>query len=156
MSISQDGEDGENGEEGASLSVVRSDLHERSADLVDLEVENSTIILGGSGGGVFITVYHARVEYLVPNHALPSFEYGVTLVLPAPTANEAGAAVTAGTLKDLPLVPVSFKDWVLNPETFPADIAARGFTAEAKITLRARTEEGRELETSASVTVIFE
>jgi hypothetical protein len=105
--------------------------------------------------GVSIAVYSATVELFTTGHLLRSFTYPVTLFLPAPAAGEAGVAATTAVLRSLPLVPAALKAWILNPDTFPADIAAAGFTAEAKITLRGRTEEGRELETSASVTVVF-
>jgi hypothetical protein len=138
-----------------SASVIESDLQDGETDTVDVKVQNSTMILGDVGGGVSITVYHATVEYFVEGYSFPSFQYAVTLFLPPPTSGESGAATTEGTLDDLPLVPVSLKDWILNPVNFPPEIAARGFTGTARITLRGRTEEGRELDVSSSVTVVF-
>ena len=137
-----------------STSVIESDLQSGETDTVDVVVQNSTIILG-IGGGVSITVYHATVEYFVEGYTFPSFQYTVTLFLPAPTSGEVGGATSEGTLNDLPLVPNALKNWILNPDTFPAEIAARGFTGEARVTLRGRTVEGRELETSAGVAVFF-
>jgi hypothetical protein len=139
----------------SSSSVIESDLQNRETDTVDVEVQNSTIILGDVGGGVSITVYHATVEYFVQGHTFPSYQYTVTLFLPAPTSGDAGAADSTETLIGLPLVPTALKDWILDPANFPPEIAARGFTGEARITLRGRTEEGRELDVSSSVTVVF-
>jgi hypothetical protein len=136
-------------------SVFESNLRDGTTDTADVEVQNFTVILGGSDVGVSIAVYSATVELFTTGHLLRSFTYPVTLFLPAPAAGEAGVAATTAVLRSLPLVPAALKAWILNPDTFPADIAAAGFTAEAKITLRGRTEEGRELETSASVTVVF-
>lgn len=143
------------GETTTSTSVIESDLQDGKTDTVDVTVQNSTIILGDVGGGVSITVYHATVEYFVEGQNLPSYQYTVTLFLPAPTSGDAGAADSTGTLIGLPLVPTALKDWILNPANFPPEIAARGFTGEARITLRGRTEEGRELDVSSSVTVVF-
>ena len=136
-------------------SVIESDLQSGVTDTVDVEVQNSTIILGDVGGGVFITVYHAAVEYHVQGYDFPSYQYTVTLFLPAPTSGEAGSADSKGVLEDLPLVPAALKSWILDPGNFPPEIAARGFTGEARVTLKGRTEEGRELEVSGSVTVVF-
>jgi len=139
----------------SSGSVIESDLQSGVTDTVDVEVQNSTIILGDVGGGVFITVYHAAVEYHVQGYDFPSYQYTVTLFLPAPTSGEAGSADSKGVLEDLPLVPAALKSWILDPGNVPPEIAARGFTGEARVTLKGRTEEGRELEVSGSVTVVF-
>ena len=140
--------------EAPSASVVESDLQDGTTNTVDVEVQNTSFILG-SGNGASVTVYHATVDYFVQGQSLPSYQYVVTLFLPAPTSGDAGDSSSTGTLEDLPLVPAALKSWILNPANFPAEIAARGFSGEARITLRARTEEGRELETSAGITVVF-
>jgi hypothetical protein len=142
-------------EDDPASSVGTSDLQSGTTDTADVTVQNTTVILGASDSGVSITVYHARVEYFVQGQNLPSYEYVVTLFLPPPSSGDAGASSSTATLQEFPLVPVALKNWILNPANFPAEIAAAGFSGEARITLRARTEEGRELETSAGVTVIF-
>jgi hypothetical protein len=138
-----------------STSVVKSELQSATTDAVDVVVQNTTVILGGSGGGVSITVYHATVEYFVEGQNLPSYEYVVILYLPAPTTDDVGEASSTGTLEEFPLVPAALKDWILDPANFPAEVAARGFTGEARITLRGRTEEDKQIETSAGITVVF-
>jgi len=154
-SASTDSDSDEGTTTEASNSVVKSDLQDGKTDPVDVKVQNTTVILGASDSGVSITVYHARVEYFVQGQNLPSYEYVVTLFLPPPSSGDAGASSSTATLQAFPLVPVALKSWILNPANFPAEIAARGFDGEARITLRARTEEGRELETSAGVAVFF-
>lgn len=144
------------GEGSTAISVISSDLRDGGPELIDIVLENGTVIVGNTaGGGVLVTVYHATVEYFVQGQNLPSYQYVVTLFLPPPGSGDAGDASSTGTLEDFPLVPAALKSWILNPANFPAEIADRGFSGEARITLRARTEEGRELETSAGITVVF-
>jgi hypothetical protein len=57
------------------------------------------------------------------------------------------------TLEDLPLVPVTLKGWLL--ANLPAEVTAASFQIEARVTARARSEEGTELETSGSLGIIF-
>jgi hypothetical protein len=136
-------------------SVIESDLQDGKTDTVDVHVQNTAVILGASGNGVSITVHNAKVEYFVQNQSLPTYQYAVTLFLPPPTSGEAGSASSEAVLQNLPVVPAALKAWILNPANFPAEIAAAGFIGEARITLRARTEEGRELETSSGIAVVF-
>ena len=146
---------GGSGEDDPASSVGTSDLQSGTTDTADVTVQNTTVILGASDSGVSITVYHAKVEYFVEGQNLPSYEYVVVLYLPAPTGGDVGEASSTGTLKEFPLVPAALKNWIRDPANFPAEIAARGFTGEARITLRGRTEEDKQIETSTGVTVVF-
>jgi hypothetical protein len=151
-------EDGEDATTGTSVSatVLDVDLQNGTTDKVDLVLENSTVIVGNaSGGGVPIHVYHATVEYEFSPYNLPDYAYAVSLLVPAPTGGEAGLGIQTATLVGLPVAPATLKSWMLVPDNLPPEVTAGSFNVLVKITLRARTEEGRELETSASLTLVF-
>jgi hypothetical protein len=131
------------------ISVLDSDLRDSETDLVDVFLENYSTVVGVSEGRS-VHVYRAEVEYLFGDYSLPRYEYPVTLALPPP-ADEVG--VGTGTLEDLPLVPAVLKGWLL--ATLPAEVTAGPFQIEAQVTVRARSEEGTELETSGSLGIIF-
>ena len=148
--------DDANGSGSGAISVLHSDLDDGSPELVDIDLENGTAIVGNSsGGGVVVTVYHATVEYEFGSVYIPSYAYPVTLVIPPPTGGETGTSTTSATLEDFPVVPATLKSWLLVPENLPPDTTKGSFSVVATITIRARSEEGRELETSTSLTVVF-
>jgi len=152
----EDAETVQEGVTGTSVSVLDVDLQNGTTDKVDLVLENSTVIVGStSGGGVPIHVYHATVEYEFSPYNLPDYAYAVSLLVPAPTGGEAGLGIQTATLVGLPVAPATLKDWMLYPENLPPEVTGGSFNVLVKITLRARTEEGRELETSASLTLVF-
>jgi hypothetical protein len=139
-----------------SISVLDVDLRNGTTDTVDLVLENSTVIVGNaSGGGVPIHVYHATVEYEFSPYTLPKYAYSISLLVPAPTGGEAGIGIETATLVGLPVAPATLKDWMLYPENLPPEVTGGSFNVLVRITLRARTEEGRELETGASLTLVI-
>jgi hypothetical protein len=151
-----DSADDANGSGSGAISVLHSDLDDGSPELVDIDLENGTVIVGDTGGGgVLVTVYHASVDYEFGGVAIPSYAYPVTLVIPPPTGGETGTSTTSATLQNFPVVPATLKSWLLVPENLPPDTTKGSFSVVATITLRARSEEGRELETSTSLTVVF-
>jgi hypothetical protein len=134
---------------GESISVLDADLHDEETDLIDVFLQNYSTVVGTSEGRS-VYVYRAEVEYLFGAYPLPRYEYPVTLALPPP-GSEGG--VGEGTLEDLPLVPVTLKGWLL--ANLPAEVTAATFQVEARVTVRARSGEGTELETSGSLGIIF-
>jgi hypothetical protein len=141
--------DGVDTDTPGTISVLDSDLRDSETDRVDVFLENYSTIVGTSDGrGVY--VYRAEVEYLFGAYSLPRYEYPVTLALPPPGAE---GGVGEGTLEDLPLVPASLKGWLL--ANLPAEVTAAPFQIEARVTIRARSGEGTELETSGSLGIIF-
>jgi len=143
----------ESGEETTSATVIRADLRDSSTDTVDVEVENFTTILGSSGNiGVGIEVYRARVEYTLGGYDFPDYEYPVTLYLPPPGGE---SATTTGTINGLPVAPATLKGWILDPGNFPRELLRQPVRLEAKIIVRAKTDEGKELDTAATVSVEF-
>ena len=158
LSVSEAGSttDDANGSGSGAISVLHSDLEDGNPELVDIVLENGTAIVGDStGGGVIVTVYHARVEYEFGGIIIPPYAYPVTLVLPPPTGGETGTSTTSATLEDFPVVPATLKSWLLVPGNLPPGTTEGSFSVVATITFRARSEEGRELETSTSLTVAF-
>ena len=136
----------------SSISVLHSDLQDGQSDLVDAVVSNLTIIVGSeSAGGSAIHIYHAGVRYEWAGYSLPTFEYPVTLTVPARSDDEDGME----TLEGLPLVPLALKGWLLNSSNVPAATTASTFHVTARVTLRARSDEGTELTTSGSLGIIF-
>jgi hypothetical protein len=130
------------------ISVLDSDLHDGGTDSVDVFLENYATVVG-TDEGRSVHVYRAEVEYLFGAYSLPDFVYGVTLALPPPGTDGNGS----GTLKNLPLAPAALKGWLLL--NLPAEITEGAFQIEAQVTLRARSEEGTELETSGGLAIIF-
>ena len=96
-----------------------------------------------------MTLYVARVEYRAAGRDLTPSEFPISLFLPAPNAE----ATSTATLEGFPIATTAFKDWITNPTNFPANLLAENLIIEARIILRARTDEGRELETEASVSL---
>ena len=144
---------------GSEVTVVRSDLRDSGTDTVDVEVENFATIVGSGGdAGVGIQVYRARVEYRLGDYRFPDYEYPVTLYLApldAPSSGEGGAGRSTGTIPGLPIAPATLKGGILNPANFPRELLRQPVRLEAEITIRARTDEGRELDTSTAVSVEF-
>lgn len=130
------------------ISALEADLRDGATDSVDVFLENySTVVGADEGRGVYI--YRAEVEYLFGAYSLPGFAYGVTLALPPPGADGNGS----GTLENLPLASAALKGWLLL--NLPAEVTDGTFQIEAQVTLRARSEEGTELETSGGLAIIF-
>jgi hypothetical protein len=155
-SITNSSVSGEEGEGTGAISSLAVDLRDGKSDRVDLNIENSTVIVGvPSAGGVTVTVYRAVVDYDFNVYQFPTYQYPVTLALPPTVASEAGLGTTSGTLGDLPVVPASLKQWMLDPAHIPSDITDGTFEVQARITIFARTDEGREVETSAGLTLLF-
>ena len=127
-----------------SISVLDVDLHDGGTDRVDVILESYATVVGTTEGRS-VYVYRAEVEYLFGAYSLPRYEYPVTLAL---TPGDGGVP-----LEDLPLVPVTLKGWIM--ANLPAEVTAASFQIEARVTARARSEEGTELETSSSLGVIF-
>lgn len=162
VSVTESGEDAETtqgGVTGTSVSVLDIDLRNGTTDTVDLVLENSTVVVGFSGAdGVPITVYHATVEYDFSPYSLPSYAYTVSLVVPGFSSQTVAGDVIVtrtDTLVGLPVAPATLKSWMLVPDNLPPEVTAGSFNVLVRITLRARTEEGRELETGASLTLVI-
>lgn len=152
---------GLDGDSQQAVTVVHSDLRDSLTDTVDVEIGNFAVIVGSDGRGVGIGVYRARVEYRLGGFDFPDYEYPLTLYLPpveststeGTTASE--AAVSTGFIRGLPIAPATLKGWILNAGNFPPELLRQPVRLEAKVTIRARTDEGRELDTSATVSVEF-
>ncbi len=146
-------------EDDTAVTVVRSDLRDSGTDTVDVEVENFATIVGSGGdAGVGIQVYRARVEYRLGDFDFPDYEYPVTLYLPPLSRSDSEGAATGqstGVIPGLPIAPATLKGWILNPGNFPRELLRQPVRLEAKIIVRGRTEEGRELDTSTAVSVEF-
>ena len=137
----------------SSAAVIAVDLNDGTTDTIDLVLQNTTSIVGSSNSqGVGVTVFVARIEYRAAGRDLPPFEFPVSFFIPPP-----GSGLTATkTLQDFPVAPVTLKDWLLNPDNFPSNLLADVLLVEARIILRARTDEGRNLETEAAVSLAFD
>lgn len=156
-SITNSSVSSEEGEGSGAISSLTVDLRDGTTDRVDLNLENSTVIVTSSAdsSGVNVTVYRAVVDYEFNVYQFPTYQYPVTLTLPPAATSEAGLGTTSGTLGDLPVVPASLKQWMLDPGHIPPYITEGTFEVQARITLFARTDEGREVETSAGLTLLF-
>lgn len=159
-SIRSGGVDGEvNGEVGVGSDPISSlpvNLRDGKTDRVILGLENSTVIVGvPTAGGATVTVYRAVVEYDFSVYSFPTYQYPVTLALPPVVTAEAGVGTSSGTL-GLPVATASLKQWMLDPAHIPSDITAGTFEVRARITILARTDEGREVETFAGLTLVFQ
>lgn len=145
-----------------NISVFESELRDGMSDTIDVKVQNSSVFAGsGATEGTSIHVYRAKVEYAYSNVTIPSFDYAVTLTVgpKVSTASTGDGTTTSGgegTLEDLPLVPLSLKNWILNSGRLPDGVVESSFRITAKVTLRSRTDEGTELKTSASLGITFE
>ncbi len=146
------------GADGATTNIasLESEIRTNETDHVDVLLENFTTLVSVTDSvGVGIFVYHATVEYRLHGFSLPTYQYAVSLYLPPP-GSLGGDGAGSGVLKDFPLVPVVFKRWLLNPQHFPTQIAHSPFQVSSHITLLARTDEGRELETTGDLTILFQ
>jgi len=138
------------------ISVYESDLHDGQTDLVDVLLENFSELVGG-GGGEAVYVFRAEVEYDFAGLDLPRYEYPVTLGLPPPTPSlgEAAGSPGKGTLHNIPLVPNVLKGWLRDPANVPSDVIRAPFQVVSRISVRARTDEGTEVETSGDLGITF-
>jgi hypothetical protein len=128
-----------------TISVVTGDLFDNATESVDAALRNATFTVGRNDDpGVGILVHKARVEYSLKG--APSYEFPVTLYLPAP---ENKGATTEETINGLPIVPEVLKQWI---EGSGAQIhPSVRFTAS--VTFYARTDDGNDLEVEGSVAV---
>lgn len=136
----------------SSVAVIDVDASDGTSDTVDLVVQNTTTVVGSSSSsGVGITVTTVRIEYRAAGRDLPPFEFPLSFFIPSP-----GSGLSASeTLQDVPIAPVTLKEWITNPVNFPSNLLSDLLLVEARIKLRARTDEGRELETEATVSLAF-
>lgn len=128
-----------------NISVVTGDLFEISTESVDAQLQNATFTVGRNDDpGVGILVNKARVEYSLKG--APSYEFPVTLYLPAP---ESKGATTEESINGLPIVPEALKQWIKGSgvQIHPS---AR-FTAT--VTFFARTDDGNDLEVEGNIAV---
>jgi hypothetical protein len=138
------------------ISSLPVNLRDGKPERVVLDVENSTVIVGvPSAGGVTVTVYRAVVEYDFSVYQFPTYQYPVTLALPPAVATDEAGVGTSFDSLGLTVVPASLKQWMLDPAHIPSDITDGTFEVRTRITLFARTDEGRDLETSAGLTLLF-
>jgi hypothetical protein len=132
-------------EGSATLTVVNGTL-DTTTDNVDAAFENATFTVGrGDDSGTGILVTSARVEYTMQGYAAPTYEYPVTLYLAAPA--KAGETTT-GTLSGLPIVPASLKEWIKGLPAPPLSFTAR-------VTFRAESDNGTDLETTGSISIVL-
>lgn len=124
-----------------------------SDDVIDMGVTNFSTNAQGNTPGTGITIERIRVNYLFGDYTanLPSYDYAVRFYLPSDEGN-AGEEVI---LNGITIVPVSLKQWLLNPSNVPAQITCCRFTMQAEITVFGRTAEGSELSTGGGLTIVF-
>lgn len=136
--------------EGVVLVSLESVVGDDTDDLVDVAVANYSTGSQGIGPGIGITVRGVRVGYRYGGRAFPEYRYPFTLYLPTGTD---GPAADETLIKNLPIVPATFKKWLRDPANFPAQVLARTFLVEAVVTVEGRTDEGRELSVFSTFTL---
>jgi hypothetical protein len=137
---------------GSAVAVIDVDVNDGTSETVDVVMQNTTSIVGSSSSsGVGLTVFNVRIEYRAAGRDLPPSEYPVAFFLNAP-----GSGISSSdTLEDLPIVPVTLKDWIRDPANFPSNLLEDFLLVEARLIVRARTDEGRHIESEASVSLAF-
>jgi hypothetical protein len=129
---------------GTGISSVEVPLDDPvTTTSVDAVLENQAVIVG-TDSGVGIDVYESRVEYGDPT--FPSFSFPMTLFI-APGHGTSSTGDSSGTVS-VPVAPAALKSLVRATRAVPLAVSAR-------VTFKARTEEGRELVTSGGLLLNF-
>jgi len=124
-----------------TISVLEVDLTDETSGLVDIELANSSLIIGTTTG-IGVLVNRARVDYRMTGYSPPPADYPVNLYLSPP----ADGNPTTGLLTDFPLASTSLRQWLI-------DNGFGGSVVElnARVTFYGLTDEGGTVETEASL-----
>lgn len=134
----------------SSVSMIEGDLRDGTALKVDASFENQTVALDASGGGTSgITIYRVEVDYGMSGFDPPSFSYPVSLFAPAGSGKD-GAGGGTVTLSDIPIVPVSVKQWLIDNTPSEQDGVVE---MTANVDFLARTDAGEDLTVGGALAV---
>jgi hypothetical protein len=134
----------------SSVSMIEGDLRDGIALKVDASFENQTLALDSSGGGTGgITIYRVEVDYGMTGYDPPSFSYPVSLYAPPASSKDATGGGTV-VLSDIPIVPVSVKQWLIDNTPSEKDGVVE---MTAKVDFLGHTDAGEDLTVGASLAV---
>ena len=125
----------------ATISVLEGDLNDETSSTVDIELENSSQVVGRIPG-TGILVNRTRIDYRMSGFSPPSADYPVNLYLSPPAEGKP----TTGTLTAFPLASKSLKQWLID-----AGVSDPVVELTARVTFYGLTDEGSQIETEASL-----
>ena len=124
-----------------TISVLEGELNDATSSTVDIELENSSLVVGGKTG-TGILVNRTRIDYQMSGFSPPSADYPVNLYLSPPAESKP----TTGTLTAFPLASKSLKQWLID-----AGVSDPVVQLTARVTFYGLTDEGNQIETEASL-----
>ena len=133
---------------GATISVYKDDLRASSPATIDVEFQNSGMIVGQKGG-VGILLKSARIVYMMDGHTPPIAQFPVSLYLAPP----ADGATTTATLSAFPLAPLELRAWLLATGAFNNETETPVVQLVATVTFSGKTEDGSPVETSGTIAI---
>jgi hypothetical protein len=96
-----------------TVSSIEGDVSDGAPLKVDAYFENHVTAPDAIVGGVGITITRVDVDYTMKNLDPPSFSFATSLYVPPPSGKDATAGDKVA-LSDLPIVPVSVKNWLIH------------------------------------------
>ena len=125
----------------ATISVLEGDLNDGTSSTVDIELENSSLVVG-TKAGTGILVSRTRIDYRMTGFSPPAADLPVNLYLSPP----ADGKTTTGTLTAFPLASRSLKQWLVD-----AGVSDPVVQLTARVTFYGLTDGGSQIETEASL-----